>query len=966
MEGLDLQLRIDIFCIFTPPKPGDYKKKIRMPGNVSTKRGIALISILLLLFIRIDLSAQYQSQTDVIHSLISNHLPIDNQNWEISQNPVTGFMYFANSAGLVEYNGISSRLFAMPFQQGVRSVYADTLGKIYTGSFEDFGFWDKDGKGGLTYHSLTQGIHVEKNDEIWNILELNGTIYFQSFTTIYAYADNQIRIIKAPAIMLFLFSVGDAFIVQALGLGLFHFDGENFELIRGSQVFATLEVLAIIERSDGSYWVCTANDGIFNYDGSSFIPMNNEISRFLKHQTCNAGLAINDSLMVFGTILNGIAFCNEEGDIRNTYNFANGLNNNTVLSLYKDKEQGLWVGLDEGANYLHPDSPFRLFADLNGTLGTIYTVIRKDDMLYLGTNHGLFVANITYKNGDYDFYDLRLIANSQGQVWKLYEFGDQLLCGHNEGTFLVEGRSFRKISEVTGGWSFAGYNDLLLEGTYTGIVSFTRDNTEKWSFRNRLAGYTEPTRYIEVDYLGYVWAIHPQKGLYRLELNERADSVVNILHFNTIADTSGKINISMINNQVVFMTSENIYSFNYENREFFPLRSLEAGLGEYKKATQIIHHEKNNYWFMLENKIGLFDISKSLEARKVNELVQKYTDLPGREQQIVSLDRNTLLIPTRQAFTTFELSGLNDVASARAPVITRLVFNGKSKSTIIIPGVTKKSGVPSKENNLTVYLADPGGFGQSEKEYLYRIPSLDETWRRTIFDNFTFLNLKYGTYRLQVRSATSEDISETEFTINRPWYLSIVAFIYYVLALAGFILLGIKIFRIELNRHRQLIEYEVRKRKLESELDYKSYELMLTMRFLIRKTEILKELQKQITSLKTYASSYPVKYVAEMERIVNNGLDTQTDEWKNAMNNLKLSQEGFFRKLKEKFPNLTPNDLRLCSYLRMNFSTKEIAQLLNISGRAVEIGRYRLRSKMHLDHNLNLTEFLIHEAENSD
>ena len=206
---------------------------------------------------------------------------------------------------------------------------------------------------------------------------------------------------------------------------------------------------------------------------------------------------------------------------------------------------------------------------------------------------------------------------------------------------------------------------------------------------------------------------------------------------------------------------------------------------------------------------------------------------------------------------------------------------------------------------------------------------------------------------------TSGDINELEFTIQRPWYLSLVAWICYGLLLAGLTWLSIKIFRIELNRHRQLIEYEVRKNKLENELDYKSYELMLTMRYLIRKTEILKELQLQIDSLKKDSSKYPVKFVREMERIIRNGLDSQTEEWKNVMSNLKLSQEGFFRRLKENYPDLTPNDLRLCSYLRMNFTTKEIAHLLNISGRAVEIGRYRLRLKLHLDHHTNLTEFLI-------
>jgi DNA-binding CsgD family transcriptional regulator len=122
------------------------------------------------------------------------------------------------------------------------------------------------------------------------------------------------------------------------------------------------------------------------------------------------------------------------------------------------------------------------------------------------------------------------------------------------------------------------------------------------------------------------------------------------------------------------------------------------------------------------------------------------------------------------------------------------------------------------------------------------------------------------------------------------------------------------------------------------------------------------KLQEQVALMKQQ-SKYPVKIVSEMERIINNGLDSQTKEWRNVMNSLKLSQEGFFNDLLKKHPSLTPNDLRLCSYLRMNFTTKEIAKLLNISSRAVEISRYRLRHKINLSHDVNLTEYLMKESE---
>jgi DNA-binding CsgD family transcriptional regulator len=904
-----------------------------------------------------------KGQNDEIRNFISNNIPVNNQNWEIYQDPVNGYIYFANSAGLVEYNGISSRIYTLPFGQGIRSVYINSSGKIFTGSFEDFGLWESEPEKGLVYHSLSKNINIPKNDEIWNTFENAGSIYFQSFTTIYKYDTTGVKVIPGPSIMLFMFQAGEKYIVQALGLGLFWFDGSHFSYINRSELFSSIKVHAIVPRGHGVFWICTANNGIYVFDGRTFEYQKSEISDFLKEETCNAGVRLNDSLIVLGTILKGIVFCDQNGNIHKLYSRANGLNNNTVLSLFRDSGNGLWIGLDDGVNYLNLSSPVTLYSNTTGTLGTIYTVIRKDSSLFLGTNHGLFETNIETGQGNYSFHGLRIIPNTQGQVWKLAEFDGQILCGHNEGTYLLDGGMFHRICDVTGGWCMKRYNDFLIEGTYTGIMVFRKDEKGKWCFRNRITGYIEPTRYIETDYLGYIWAVHPQKGIDRLELNEQMDSVINVLHFNSIVDTSGEITISQVNNQVVFMTSNFIHAFNYENRTFYPIKSLESGLGEYIRASQIIHYQKNSYWFILPDKTALFDITKDLEAKKLLEIYINYTDLPGREQQIISLDQNTLLIPTRQAFTTFNLNRLNEEKSVYSLSISRMIFSGKSKNMTVVPDTVSLPAIPSKLNNLAVFLADPSQFEKESQEYQYRIKELGDLWHKTTLDYFSFLNLKYGHYTLQVKASTEKELAEAKFIIMRPIYISITAICIYLLIIAVLVAFGNWIFRRELNRHRRLIEYEVGKSKLESELDYKSYELMLTMRYLIRKTDILRELHEKLDAMKEFSSKFPVKYIREMERIIDNGLDSQTEEWQNVMNNLKLSQEGFFRKLKEKYPSLTPNDLRLCSYLRMNFTTKEIANLINISSRAVEIGRYRLRRKMNLEHDINLTEFLIKEAE---
>ena len=69
--------------------------------------------------------------------------------------------------------------------------------------------------------------------------------------------------------------------------------------------------------------------------------------------------------------------------------------------------------------------------------------------------------------------------------------------------------------------------------------------------------------------------------------------------------------------------------------------------------------------------------------------------------------------------------------------------------------------------------------------------------------------------------------------------------------------------------------------------------------------------------------------------------------------------QDFLTRMKEKHPDLSPKELRLSAYLRMNISTKEIATLMNISVRGVEVSRYRLRRKLNIDRDTNLTEYIL-------
>ncbi|MDP4186617.1 MAG: two-component regulator propeller domain-containing protein [Bacteroidota bacterium] len=873
-------------------------------------------------------------------------------------------MYFANSEGLIEYNGISHNTYFLPKKKTVRSVFVDNFGHIFTGLFEEFGYWSNDGTPNIHYHRLSGKIKMPRNDEIWKICTLKGKIYFQSFTSIYIYDYKTVKMVKAPYTMLFMFCAGEKLVVQILDKGLFWFDGRRFIFIQGSEIFAHTKVHAVIPCLNNAFLVCTANHGIYSYDGKRFSYFNSEVSDFLKYYTCNAGIRIPDGRYAFGTILNGVVVTDVHGKIVDHYNYSNGLNNNTVLSLFCDRQNGLWVGLDEGTNYISLSSPYTSYSNTTGTLGTIYAVLKDQNKIYLGTNHGLYVSQIGGNLHKFDFENVRFIPNSQGQVWSLAKFGNQILCGHNEGTFSVMGNSLRKISDITGGWTIKPLENLLMEGTYTGIVLFKKDKKGQWSFFRKINGYSEPTRHLETDYQGFIWTSHYQRGVYKLELNENLDKVVRSTYFASFPSASAPVDVFSVNNRIVFTTSNKIYTYDYIHNRISSFDELNQSLGEYRSSTQIIPFSRNYYWFVNNDKIALFKIKNDFKAKRIMVLFQKNSNLPGRDLAIIQLNDQTLLVPNRQAFSTYDLS-LHEPVSPWGVFFQRLVFKGKNKTIECGLKAPEKIKIPYSCNNLTAFFACPSRFDDMEKKFYYRLKGLDDNWHETSLDNFTYLNLPHGTWTLELRPLKGNKTAVITFTVACPWYLSWFAIALYLILLMYLAYLGRAIFKAELNRHRKLIEYEVKKNKLENELDHKSSELMLTMRYLIQKNEILTELKNQILDIKSLNSRYPIKFVDNMDHIINQGLESQTEEWKTAMANLKLSEQGFFKKLKEKYPDLTNNDLRLCSYLRMNFSTKEIARLLNISTRGVEISRYRIRRKFQLSHDVNLTEFLMNEMADS-
>lgn len=151
----------------------------------------------------------------------------------------------------------------------------------------------------------------------------------------------------------------------------------------------------------------------------------------------------------------------------------------------------------------------------------------------------------------------------------------------------------------------------------------------------------------------------------------------------------------------------------------------------------------------------------------------------------------------------------------------------------------------------------------------------------------------------------------------------------------------------------------LRNEKLQAEVDFKNSELATNAMHLVQKSELMAKLRSELNHLmKALDNEKAQSEIKKMVKVL--GEDEKMDnDWMQFTHHFDKVHSDFVVVLKEKYPSITANELKLSAYLRMNLSTKEIARLMNISVRGVEISRYRLRKKLGISSEMNLFDFLM-------
>jgi DNA-binding transcriptional regulator YiaG len=244
--------------------------------------------------------------------------------------------------------------------------------------------------------------------------------------------------------------------------------------------------------------------------------------------------------------------------------------------------------------------------------------------------------------------------------------------------------------------------------------------------------------------------------------------------------------------------------------------------------------------------------------------------------------------------------------------------------------------------------------------------------------NMILNNLSSGEQDLVVYFNNGEKyvvLAEYQFKVNKPWYFSFWMVLIYMLLISGSFYLYYKWNKIRYLEKLKLKEEELKHQKEILELELNAENKLKLQEY----DKHILEMQVQSKASEVAGKSLSIAKQSEMIESIQSILDTENDlnqlknkikksikinainknEWQSFEKNLMQSHEDFVHKLAQKFPDLTSKDIKLCIYLKMNLSSKEIAPLLNISFRGVELQRYRLRKKLALQAETNLSKFMI-------
>jgi DNA-binding CsgD family transcriptional regulator len=919
------------------------------------------------------------------------------QNFQISQS-ASGLVYVANNFGLLEYDGTDWRRYSLPNSTKIRSIYIDSEEKIFASGQGEFGYFYPGENGYLAFQSLINKLpeNIRSLDEIWKIFHIHQSLIFCTVNSIFVFSENldlNYTLESLSSFETFHVSNNQLFI-QDREQGLLKLENSDLVQVDKKNFFRDKTITGILNLVQGKNLIFTRDQGAFVHDEQSTLPWSAIKNQQI--QQINQVRRLKNGEIAIGTQNDGVYILSDTGEQLLHMDKNTGMQNNTILSIFEDVSGNLWLGHNNGISLLEMSLPFRLIDQFSELTGTGYYAMVSDGQAYYGTNNGLFVQDLQRNTG------IKFIPKSEGQVYQVKNIYNHILLAHNDGAFEIKNGIANQLTDIQGVWNFLPLKEkpgYILSGTYSGLIVFKKEG-DKVNFSHQVEGFQESSRIMQQDNEGNIWMTHGYKGVYKIKLSEDLKSAeVSFYGVEKGLPTNLLISVWQVNDRLVFTTEYGVYTYNSETDRFEKDPFFIDYFGTEFLVTSLIEDPIGNIFYIGENEAGVLENQINGAFVKNHQIFNKIIPFLNDDLQNVSLlGSNEALFAANEGFIWYKLERNKRTSASSFPTLIRAVYlTGLADSLINLRKNPIQNSYESSDPSLYKHQFDYGS-ANIRFEFTNPIPNqenttLFQTWLEGLDEDFgewstkrekAFTNLREGSYTFHVRSRniygqlSSEDTFS--FEVFPPWYRSIWAYLcYFVFAMV--ILYSTfkyvdkryqKKTKAITAKQKEVIEAKesalinskeeierLKTEKLQAEIQSKNKELASATMHLLNKNGFIDHTKNQLGTIVKKSKNQEVKN--EIQKVIHN-IDRNIagdKDWEQFEIHFDQVHGDFMSRFKSEFSNLSPQEIKLSAYLRMNLSSKEIAYLMNISTRGVEISRYRLRKKLELQRSENLQEFIL-------
>jgi diguanylate cyclase (GGDEF)-like protein len=759
------------------------------------------------------------------------------QVWAVARDK-RGIMYFGNSSGVIEFDGVNWNIIKMKNNNTIRSIAVDSKGVVYIGAIGDFGYLSFDKNGTLFFKSIKPLLKnsVKHVNNVFEVFTISSGVYFIEEDKVFRYYNNKIEIlpvkIRSKGIV-----IDNVIYVQ---------DNRGIKMIYDNKIIPLPETDIFNLKNAGralllpydktKMLILSEKKGSFIYELNAFKNLNTisskktkyktkkllkrfktDIDSYIKRYGVYTGKKLNNNLYAIAPFEGGIILMNKKGKIVNVINESSGLQNNIVFDMYIDANNNIWTALNNGIAFIEAGSPITFFGKSKGLKNLVLDMVKYHNKMYVSSMDGLHYLP---KCKNYNMFAGKGFKKGNGQNFSLFDlliYKNILMAGSYGGVFYYNknslkhliGTRFVYVLEISN-----RFPDKIFVGKRGGlsILSVKLIGKKLKVVEYKIKEIKDIIRGLKSDYDGNIWVSAQNNGLFYIRFSEN-----NILDYKIYKIKAGKglpePNSAFaynVNGEIVIVNSKQFYkakipaknNFNMDNLKFVKYKELNNLINDSSSISLLENDNKGNIIVGMSDRFGI------IRKRKNGEMIFDDKPFVKIKEYVTSIfiENNVKWIGTTKGVYKFDETYKKIYNKPFNSIIRKVVINNKEnkiyENYYKIQNGYKIASLKQPDfliptlnySNNSLYFEFAATFYEHSdyNKFSYKLEGYDKKWSPWVsFHKKEYTNLPAGDYVFKVKAKNIFGIESPTakfgFIILPPWYMTIYAYIGYFLLSGLFI-----------------------------------------------------------------------------------------------------------------------------------------------------------------------------------